>query len=369
MAKKKGSTATSAKAPSRIQRLRAELSGRGLDAMLVTHLPHVRYISGFSGSAGLLLVTRKSAAFVTDFRYQQQIAEELLPGITGLIDRAPFDRLRSDGILAEGMTVGVQEGYLSVASFDAMKKRLRKISFERTGDLLAKLTMVKTDEEIASIRKAASIAAKVYAEILELVEPGMKESDVAAEISYRGRRHGAEGDAFEIIVASGPRGALPHGRASAKKIRRGELVTLDFGFRYNGLHSDMTRTFAVGEPSAEARRIYDIVLRAEKKGVAAARAGMTAKALDDVCRDEIIAEGFGAEFGHSTGHGLGIEVHEAPYIAARGEAQILEPNMVVTIEPGIYLPGRLGVRIEDDVVIGERRSKSLTTAPKELIIV
>lgn len=381
MASKKGTTtATPKKAsvgvsgrakatPSRIEQLRSQLVARELDAILVTHLPHVRYLSGFSGSAGLLLVTRTDAAFVTDFRYQDQIAAELAPGVHGIIDRAPFDRLKSEGLLTEGMSVGIQESYVSVATFDVLKKKLKRLRFEKTGELMQSLVMVKTDAEIASIRKAANIAGKVYAEILEIVQPGMRESDVAAEISYRGRCHGAEADAFEIIVASGPRGALPHGRASVKKIRRGELVTLDFGFRYNGLNSDMTRTFAVGSPTAEARNIYEIVLRSESLGVAAARAGMSAKALDDVCRDEIIAAGYGERFGHSTGHGLGIEVHEAPYVSVKGDAQILAANMVVTIEPGIYLPGRLGVRIEDDVVIGEGRSKSLTTAPKELIIV
>lgn len=364
-----GANGRATAAPSRIEQLRAQLAERGLDGILVTHLPHVRYLSGFSGSAGLLLVTRRDAAFITDFRYQEQIAEELSADVRGFIDRAPFELMKREGLVGEGMAIGFQEGYTSVASLDSLKKRLRRVRFEKTGDLLQSLVMIKSDKEIASIRKAAGIAARVYAEILEIVEPGMRESDVAAEISYRGRCHGAEADAFEIIVASGPRGALPHGRASTRKIRRGELVTLDFGYRYDGLHSDMTRTFAVGEPSAEARAIYEIVLRAETMGVKAARAGMSAKALDDVCRDEIIAAGYGEQFGHSTGHGLGIEVHETPFISARGEAQILAPNMVVTIEPGIYLPGRCGVRIEDDVVIGEGRSKSLTTAPKELIIV
>ena len=345
------------------------LAERGLDAVLVNHLPHVRYLSGFSGSSGMLLVTRDAAALVTDFRYQSQIAAELLLGVRGIISGTAFTALRNEGLLTDGMTVGFQEGYVTVGAFEAVRKQLRKIKFEKTGGLVATLAMVKTDEEIATMRKAANIASKVYAEILEIVSPGMRESELAAEISYRGRRLGAESDAFDIIVASGERGALPHGRASQKKIRKGELVTLDFGFRYNGFNSDMTRTFAVGNPSEEARQIYDVVLRAQKKGVAAARAGMTAKDLDDVCRDEIAAAGYREEFGHSTGHGLGIEVHETPFVSARGAEQTLEKNMVVTIEPGIYIPGWLGVRIEDDVVIGEGRSKSLTTAPKELIVV
>ncbi|MBC8144787.1 MAG: aminopeptidase P family protein [bacterium] len=368
MAKRTG-VASSERNGSRIDRLRAQMKSRSLDAVLVTHLPHIRYLCGFSGSAGLMLVTRNEAVFITDFRYQEQIATELQSGVRAIIDKAPYERMKSDGLIVAGMTVGYQEDNLTVAAFDSIRKKLRKVRFEAAGSLLQQLAMIKTASEIATMRKAATIAARVYTEILEFVQPGMRETDVAAEISYRGRKHGADGDAFDVIVASGPRGALPHGRASKRKIRKGELVTLDFGFRYNGFNSDMTRTFAVGKPSDEARRVYDVVLRAQKKGVAAARAGMSGKALDDVCRDEIVAAGYGSQFGHSTGHGLGIEVHESPYVAAKGGDHILAENMVVTIEPGIYLPGKLGVRIEDDIVIGKDRSRSLTTSPKDLIIV
>ncbi|MEO5931600.1 MAG: Xaa-Pro peptidase family protein [Candidatus Kapaibacterium sp.] len=354
----------------RLTQLSDQLKEASLDAILITYLPHIRYLTGFSGSAGVLLVTSAGrAVFITDFRYQEQIATELSPGVEGVIDRAPYQRLVADGLVAPGMSVGFQETHVTVAALDGLKKAFKRVKLEKTGAMVDDLTMIKTDAEIASIKKAADMAAKVYKEILAIVKPGMRENEVAMEISYLGKKFGSEGDAFGIIVASGARGALPHGRASTKKIKKGEMVTLDFGCIHNGFNSDMTRTFAVGKPNDEARSIYDIVLRSQIKGVAAARAGMTGKELDDVCRDEIAAAGYGAEFGHGTGHGLGIDVHEGPGISFRGEAQVLKPGMVVTIEPGIYIPNRCGVRIEDDVVITETGCRVLTRAPKDLIII
>lgn len=354
---------------SRISRLRSELKARSLDAILITHLPHIRYICGFSGSSGVLLVTLKKAYFFTDFRYQEQMAAELVPGVEGIIDRAPYERMVADKLVTPGMSIGFQESYMSVGQLETLKKQFKKIKFEKTGTVVNTLTATKTAEEIANIKKAADIASKVFKDILAIAKPGVRENELAAEMSYLGRKYGSEGDAFDIIVASGPRGALPHGRASTKKIKKGEMVTLDFGCIYNGFNSDMTRTFAVGNPSDEARKIYDIVLRAQKKGVAAARAGITAKALDDACRNVIADAGFGKEFGHSTGHGLGIEVHETPAVAGRSTDVFLEPGNIVTIEPGIYIPNRCGVRIEDDVVINDGGCTVLTKAPKELIIV
>lgn len=352
----------------RIIQLRSLMSERSLDAVLITRLPQIRYLAGFSGSAGMLVVTADKALFITDFRYQEQIRTELRSNVTGVIDRSPFDYLKSEGIITPKMRVGFQDTHLSVAAFENVKKKFRGVKFEPVGDMIADLVMVKTPEEIRSVKKAADIAAKVYAEVLKIVKPGMRETEVAMEISYLGKKFGSEGDAFDIIVASGPRGALPHGRASSRKIRNRELVTLDFGCIYNGFNSDMTRTFAVGTPTEEGRKIYDIVLRAEQMGVRAARPGMTGKELDDVCRDEIVAAGYGEEFGHSTGHGLGIEVHEPPAVSFRGADQTLREGMIVTIEPGIYLPGRCGVRIEDDVVITASGRKVLTSSPRELIV-
>lgn len=355
----------------RLKRLQKSLKKRKLDAFIVTHIPDIRYLSGFTGSAGTLLVTRKKAWLLTDGRYATQVAGEVYDGVEPIIERGHLEYIRKEKLVKKGMDVGFQAAWTTVSFHEAMKGAFRKsVKLVAAGDLVRDLSAIKTEGDIASIRKAANIAAKVYREILEIAEPGMRELDLAAEISYRGRLHGSEGDAFDIIVASGERSALPHGRASAKKIAKGDMVTLDFGCIVDGFNSDMTRTFAVGEPGPEAREVYRIVHDAERAGVAAARAGMAARDLDKVCRDIIDEAGYGPNFSHSTGHGLGLEVHEYPPVATRSpEGLKLEVGMVVTIEPGIYLPGKFGVRIEDDVVIEEGGCRELTSPTRQLIIV
>lgn len=354
---------------SRLSQLRAGLKARNLDGIVIHHLPHVRYLTGFSGSAGLLLVTRSEAMVLTDFRYEQQIQQELLPGIKGIVDRMPYERLVADKAVGPGMSLGFQEGSVTVDLHQRMGKVFKKVKLVGTGSFVAEIVAVKTPEEIASLQKACDIATKVYKQILMIAKPGVRENEIAMEIGYLGRKFGAEDDAFDIIVASGPRGALPHGRASTRKIRKGDMVTLDYGFTYNGFNSDMTRTFAVGEPGAEARKIFDIVLEAEIKGIEVTRAGITAQTLDAACRDHIVAAGYGDRFGHATGHGLGIDVHETPRIAWVNSDMKLRSGMVVTVEPGIYLPGKMGVRIEDDLVVTATGCTILTKAPKKLIIV
>lgn len=354
----------------RVARLRAEMRRRSLDAVIVTHRAHVQYLSGFSGSSGFVLVTPRKTLLVTDFRYAEQAVDEVRAGVRCLIwKQSPYDDLRISGVVGPGMTVGYQESSVTIAVLDAMRTAFKKVRFAKTGDLVARLFIAKEAHEIQAIRAAARIADRVYKEILETVRPGMREAELAAELSYRGRCHGSEGDAFDVIVASGPRGALPHGRASARRIRRGEMVTVDFGCTVRGFHSDMTRTFAVGRPRPEAGEIHALVLQAEQAGVRSARSGMSNRELDEVCRSLIRDAGYGEYFGHGTGHGLGIDVHEAPGISFKAVEEPLIPGMVVTIEPGVYLPGRFGVRIEDDIVITERGRDVLTGSPRELIVV
>lgn len=354
----------------RIERLQKRLKSEKLDAMIVSHMPDIRYLTRFSGSAGTLVVTRKEAYILTDGRYDMQVVAEIYGGIEPIITRRHMQSIRDEKIISKGMSVGFQASHTSVAGWELMKSVFKKKTrFVPAGRLVRALSAVKTEEEVESIRLAANIAARVYREILEFVKPGMREIDVAAEISYRGRLLGSEGDAFDIIVASGQRGSLPHGRATNKKLATGEMVTLDFGCIVDGFNSDMTRTFAIGEPGAEARKVYRTVLNAERAGVAAARAGIGAAELDKVCRDVIDEAGYGPLFSHSTGHGLGIEVHEFPPIAALAPEEVkLEAGMVVTIEPGIYMPGEFGVRIEDDVLIEEGGCRELTSPTRKLIV-
>jgi Xaa-Pro aminopeptidase len=342
-----------------------------LDGMIVSYLPAVRYLSGFSGSAGTLYVAKKGAWLVTDGRYESQVEDEVRKGIGTIIDRDHFGRLKKEKLIKKGSTIGFQENHVSVGGLDRIKQALKKkVKLVKTGPILRDILSVKSSDEIKLVRKAANIAGRVYRDILEMVKPGMREADIAAEISYLGKQYGSEGDAFDIIVASGYRSALPHGRASKKKLKKGELVTLDFGCIVDGFCSDMTRTFAIGEPGDEAREIYRIVYESERAGVEAAEAGMRARDLDKVCRDIIVDAGYGDAFKHSTGHGLGIDVHEYPGIGATSpDDTVLKEGMIITVEPGIYLSGKFGVRIEDDVLIEAEGNRELTRAARKLTIV
>ncbi|MEK6756961.1 MAG: Xaa-Pro peptidase family protein [Bacteroidota bacterium] len=351
----------------RLEALRRSLADSKLDALLVTHLPHVRYLTGFSGSNGLCIIGKRSRCFLTDNRYVGQAREEARAYRVVITRRSLFEAAAKQPVLSGKTRLGFEGQYLSVAGFATLKKRLPRVTFVQTQSLVERLASVKDAVEVRLIRRAVEISDKVFCRIVEFVRPGMTELDVAAEIGYLHRKFGAEADAFEPIVASGWRGALPHARASTKKIRSGELVTLDFGCRVEGYNSDLTRTVAVGRPTARARRIYQVVLDAQMRAIEAARRGMTAKVLDGVARSHIRKKGYGKYFSHSLGHGLGLQVHEAPRISSLSK-DVLQDGNVVTIEPGIYVPGVGGVRIEDDVVIRDNHPEVLTKSPKELLI-
>jgi Xaa-Pro aminopeptidase len=257
---------------------------------------------------------------------------------------------------------------MTVADMMNLKKLLPGRHFVSEKKIFETVTAIKDDGEIALIRYAVQITDKVFKKILTLIRPGIRECDIAAEISYWHRKYGAECDAFDPIVASGERGALPHARASDKIIRLGEMVVLDFGCRYCGYHSDLTRTIAVGKPLAKMKKIYNIVFEAQKKAIDTVHHGVAARSVDAAARKHIRQTGNGRYFIHSLGHGLGIHVHDPLRLSALSTA-ILKTGNVVTIEPGIYIPGSGGVRIEDDVVVRENDCDVLTTSPKELMIV
>lgn len=352
----------------RLEELRRSFSAARIDALLATHLSHVRYLTGFSGSSGVCIVTKNRCYFLTDGRYTEQAHQEVQHA-TIIIAKGPlFPELSNRKLLSSSGKVGVESHYLSVSSLETLKKFFPRTKFVSTQSLVEKIASVKDESEIESIKKAISITDRVFARILEILKPGVSEQDVAAEISYLHKKLGAEADAFEPIVASGMRGALPHARASAKNIRNGELVTLDFGCRYNGYHSDLTRTIAVGKPSSKAKKIYQVVLDAQQRALDAAASAMKARALDAVARSYIKKKGFGKYFMHSLGHGLGLEVHEAPRISALSKDVLCDGN-VITIEPGIYVPNFGGVRIEDDALICNGGCEVLNKSPKELIVV
>ena len=352
----------------RLQKVRRHLEKARLDALVVSHLPHIRYLTGFSGSNGLCVITGNSQHILTDNRYRDQIRDEVEGFRIHIARGSLFEGAEKHGVLKGTRRVGFEAQYVAVSAFRNLKKLFPKLSFVPSHSIVEGIAAIKDEGELASIRRAVSITDTVFSRILEMLKPGISEIDVAAEIGYWHKKLGADGDGFEPIVASGVRGALPHARPTMKKIQKGELVTIDLGCRVNGYHSDLTRTVAVGQPGTKARTIYRIVLEAQCKAIEAAHAGVKNRLLDGVARRHIRRSGFGPYFSHSLGHGLGIEIHEPLRLSALSKDVLVAGN-VVTVEPGIYIPGFGGVRIEDDIVIREHDCEVLNQAPKELLVV
>lgn len=354
----------------RLEKLRAVLAERGLDAVVIQKPENRAYLSGFTGSAGLLLISATQSLLITDFRYIEQATAQAPAFTIVQTDKSTtLQAVLAQQVAAAGLTqVGIEGDYVTVDQHQGYQSDLAGCELHSITGLVEELRMIKDEAELAIMRRAAAIADEAFAQILPLIKPGVVERDLAIELEYRMKKLGAEGLAFDIIVASGVRSSLPHGRASDKVIESGDLVTFDFGALYQGYCSDMTRTVMVGEPTAEQRKIYEVVLEAQKRGVAACRAGLTGKELDDVCRSYIQEQGYGEAFGHGTGHGVGRFIHEGPKVSVRGEQDLLKPGMIVTIEPGIYLAGWGGVRIEDMVLVTESGCESFSKSPKELLV-
>ncbi|MCL6593521.1 MAG: Xaa-Pro peptidase family protein [Alicyclobacillus sp.] len=351
----------------RWQRLRAELTARGLAGLLVTRPENRFYLTGFRGSAGAVLVTSDTVWLVTDFRYVEQAAQEC-PGVVvvqqegtlsaTLTARLPELSITSLGFEADHLT------YAEVTALRALEQLPAPVSLIPCTGVVEGLRQSKDDAELACIEQAVRVADAAYAHIRAWIRPGLTEKEVAWELEQCMRRLGASGPSFPTIVASGWRSALPHGVASDKVIAAGELVTLDFGAVVNGYCSDLTRTLVLGSPTPQQQAVYETVLAAQQLALAAARPGMRGSDLDAVARDALTAAGYGPHFGHSLGHGIGLAIHEQPRIG-KNSTDVLSPGMVVTIEPGVYLPGWGGVRIEDDVVVTCDGVRVLTAAPKD----
>lgn len=352
----------------RLTSLRNLLRSQRLDALVVSFIPHIRYLTGFTGSNAICLITESDQILVTDPRYETQVRKEVKKFRILIGNGSLLEELQSVKIFTKRIRVGFQSEHLSYAIYKNLRTLFRQTRFLPALEILDSLTSVKDDKEISAIKNATKISDRVFKKILPIVKAGVRELDIAAEISYLHKSFGAESDAFEPIVASGHNSALPHARASAKKIRKGDLLILDFGCRYDGYHSDLTRTIAVGKVTKEKRRIYETVLEAQQKAIANARSGLSGKKLDQVARNVIRKAGYDKYFKHSLGHGLGLQVHELPKISPLSKDVLCEGN-VITIEPGIYIPSIGGVRIEDDVLITGNGCEVLTKAEKDLIIV
>lgn len=350
--------------------LAAALAGQRIDAMLVTRMIHVRYYSGFSGSNGAMVISKDlSATIATDGRYTTQIAEEV-PDIEAHIARNSAVSLLRDvpgprriGFEADVVTVGQLEKLQEACGED--------VTLVPVSGVIEQQRLIKDNVELERLTTVAGIAVDAFNELLSAgqIAAGRRERDVAADLEHHMRRLGSERTSFETIVASGPNSSRPHHGAGDRVLERGDLVTVDFGAHRAGLNSDMTRTVVVGEADDFSREIYEIVARAQRAGVDAARAGTALVDVDAACREIIAEAGYGEYFVHSTGHGIGAEVHEAPSASVVGQGRLAE-NMTLTVEPGIYVPGRGGVRIEDTVIITQGSPRVITAGvSKELLVV
>ncbi len=347
--------------------LRKELTRLRLDALLITSNRNIRYLTGFTGSNALCVLTNNGQYFVTDSRYTIQSRAEVRGWKRFIAADSLAGEVVRRKLLVDSRRLGFESSHLDFARYRAYRREFKKQSLVATDGIIEELGIAKSATELARIKRAAAITDRVFKEILREIRPGVSELDISAEISYRQRRHGADKDAFDPIVASGKRSALPHARASKKKFKAGEGIVLDFGCTVEGYHSDLTRTVFIGSVSRKMREIYTLVRAAQTNAIQATRSDLEARALDAVARKTISDGGWGRYFVHSLGHGLGLDVHEAPRISSLSR-DTLVPGCVITIEPGVYIPNLGGVRIEDDVVVTKRGCDLLTRSSKELII-
>ncbi len=353
----------------RIQGILNYLNTHKIDALVVTKLPNVRYLSGFSGSAGYLVLAQKAKYFVSDFRYKIQASREINKSLRVKIDKqGSFDFIREISEKYGLKRIGFESGAMVYSQVQILKKVLKGKKLVPVDGLIEQFTTVKTNDEIDNIRYAVKITDKVFSKLLAFIKPGITETDIAAELTYLQIKGGASGNSFSPIVASGENSAFPHAQPTNRKLKSGDLLTLDFGCIYNGFCSDMTRTIGIGKLSAEAKKIYQIVSDAQQLAINSIAKNKSTKVVDSVARNYIHSKGYGKYFGHGLGHGLGIEVHENPRLNQISNSILTEGN-VVTVEPGIYIENFGGVRIEDDVIVTEDGCEVLNSSPKELIII
>jgi len=349
---------------------------KSLDALLVTHLPNIRYLCGFTGTASALLILESGSVLFTDGRYSEQARAEVQGSRIVIARKAPLAAAaewsienKSKVARKKPRRLGIESEHLTVAGRRQLASCLRpEFQLRETRGVVEGLRMVKDADEIARLRAAAALGASLFNRALQMIRPGVTENEVAAEMEYVARRSGAEQMSFPTIIAAGKRSALPHGRASQAVIPSRGFVVCDFGVILAGYCSDRTRTVHVGRPTGEARRMYEAVRAAQAAAMETIKGGVGVGDIDQAARKVLKTEGLVSHFTHSTGHGVGLEIHEPPRIAA-GQTETLRPGMVITVEPGVYVAGSGGVRIEDTVVVTEQGCDVLAPTSTELITI
>lgn len=350
----------------KLAKLRQALIDNNLDGLLISNEFNRRYMTNFTGTSGVAIVSQTDAVFITDFRYTEQAAVQVKDFRIVQHTKTIFEEVADQTAKMGIKMLGFEKESVTYGIYELIKKLVKDELVPVTG-LVEKIRLIKTEQEINIIKAACEIADNAFTHILGFIEPGKTELEVSNELEFFMRKQGAASSSFDTIVASGLRSALPHGVATDKIIEKGDFVTLDFGALYNGYISDITRTIAVGQPSEKLVEMYYTVLESQALALEKVGPGMTGIEADAVARDYLKSKGYGEAFGHSTGHGIGLEVHEGPGLSFRSKT-VLEPNMVVTIEPGVYIPGVGGVRIEDDIIITQTGNELITHSKKDLII-
>ncbi len=352
----------------RLSKLRLKIDEHRLDALLVTGIKNIFYLSGFTGSTAALIVTKNDCLILVDPRYSVQARHEC--SNAQVFDYSGKSTTAAAAELANELDItklGYEADHLTVSSFRNLRKNVRNyIKLYSTRNMVESLRLIKDEHEISLIRKAAEIADQAYACIIKEIKPGMSEKDVAMVIDFALRKLGADKEAFDTIAAVGPNAACPHASSTDTILKSGQFLKMDFGARYKHYNSDITRTVCLGRASDKQRKVYQTVLDAQLKAIESIAPGKTGKDIDAVAREYIASMGYGANFGHGLGHAIGIDVHDGPGFSNTSDV-VLEPGMVLTVEPGIYIEGWGGVRIEDDVIITETGAEVITTSPKQLV--
>ncbi len=352
----------------RLSALRKAMRREGVSAFAVTNRKNVHYLTGFTGSAGACLISARSAVFITDFRYRSQAAKQVPPDFRRAEHASPVQGIAKELKKTRAKALAFEESHVVHGVFRQLRKFIKGVRLKPVSGLVEGLRLCKDAGEVRKLKQGARVNGEALSEISASIRTGRAESDVALDLETAMRRRGASGASFDTIVASGPRSALPHGIASSRKLKKGDLITIDFGAVVSGYHADTTRVFSLGKPSPKAEKIYEIVLEAQVTALEAVKPGVSCGDVDKAARDVIEAHGYGEAFGHGTGHGVGLDIHEAPRLGP-GVKEELRPGMVVTVEPGIYLPRWGGVRIEDMVLVTERGKEVLTRSiTKELVV-
>ena len=350
----------------RINKLREKFSSHNISGIYISNITNVRYLTGFTGSAGSVLILDEGAYFFTDGRYTEQVKDQVKNCKIYITGSSHIKEIQSQKLLSKDLRIGFEAEHISYSGFKLLKDAFKNTHWVETRNIVELIAAIKDMDEINSLKTAIEITDTVFDEIIPIIKEGVTENKIAATMSYKFKEHGAEGDSYDPIVASGWRSALPHATPTNKAFEKGDFVVMDFGALYNGYHADMTRTIVIGQATDKHKEIYQIVLDSQLAGIRKAKAGITGAEVDRACRDIIKNAGYGEFFNHSTGHGLGLEVHTHPRLSSLNEEPLIE-NYVVTIEPGIYLPKWGGVRIEDDCWIKSDKCLPLNTSSKELI--